>query len=94
MGFFSSPANLNKITPPSLAFKIRHHHENQKMYAGQLITYTIRPFWNISYEWVTEITAVQKLVYTKSAKSMFIMPISLVFYVKSALSIVFFLAKV
>jgi ligand-binding SRPBCC domain-containing protein len=42
--FFSSPANLNKITPPSLAFKIRHHHENQKMYAGQLIAYTIRPF--------------------------------------------------
>lgn len=61
--FFSSPANLSKITPPSLAFKIKHQHENQKMYAGQLTTYTIRPFWNINYEWVTEITAVQKLVY-------------------------------
>lgn len=61
--FFSSPSNLEKITPPALAFKIQHHHENKKMYPGQLISYTVQPLWNIRWEWVTEITAVQRPVY-------------------------------
>lgn len=58
--FFSSPANLEKITPPTLALKITDHHENKPMYAGQILTYTVSPLWNINLEWVTEITAVEK----------------------------------
>ncbi len=61
--FFSSPANLNKITPSTLAFKITHCHESKKMYAGQLIAYTLSPLWHVRLNWVTEITAVQKPYY-------------------------------
>lgn len=61
--FFSSPANLEKITPKSLGLKIKHHHSEKKMYAGQIIAYSVKPLWNISMEWITEITAVQKHAY-------------------------------
>jgi ligand-binding SRPBCC domain-containing protein len=61
--FFSSPINLEKITPERLALKIKHHHGDKKMYPGQIIVYSVRPFWNISMEWVTEIVAVQEQVY-------------------------------
>lgn len=58
--FFSSPANLEKITPKSLGLKIQHHQCEKKIYAGQIIAYSVKPLWNISMEWITEITAVQK----------------------------------
>lgn len=61
--FFSSPENLEKITPESLGLKIKHHHSGRKMYAGQIIAYTVKPLWNISMEWITEITAVQEPAY-------------------------------
>lgn len=61
--FFSSPSNLAKITPTDLNFQIIHHHESKKMYAGQLISYTIQPLWKIKLEWVTEIIAVEKPLY-------------------------------
>ena len=61
--FFSSPSNLEKITPKSLGMKIKHLDPNIKMYPGQLITYTIKPLWNLSMEWVTEIVAVQEPTY-------------------------------
>lgn len=61
--FFSSPSNLEKITPQSLAFSIKHHHENKTMYLGQILSYTIQPLWNIKVEWVTEIIAMQKPSY-------------------------------
>lgn len=53
--FFSSPGNLNEITPPELQFEIRSGAE-EKMYAGQVITYRIKPMFNIPMTWVTEIT--------------------------------------
>lgn len=58
--FFSSPANLEKITPSELGLKIQNGNEVKKMYAGQIITYTVQPIWKINFEWVTEITAVQE----------------------------------
>jgi ligand-binding SRPBCC domain-containing protein len=56
--FFSSPANLKKITPQELDFKILDDFKNEKMYAGQLINYIVRPILGIPMRWTTEITHV------------------------------------
>lgn len=61
--FFSLPSNLKILTPEHLDFEIKNDHENRKMYAGQIIAYTIRPLWNLPLEWVTEITQVQEPYY-------------------------------
>lgn len=55
--FFSNPHNLSRITPPDLDFVITSAPESG-MYAGQIITYTIRPLFGIRKRWVTEITHV------------------------------------
>lgn len=60
--FFSTPLNLQTITPKYLGFKIIHPKEYSKMYAGQIIAYTIHLF-GIPLEWVTEITHVQQPSY-------------------------------
>lgn len=57
--FFSAPQNLKEITPPYLQFETLYPTEPEKMYAGQIITYTIRPVWNFKLFWMTEITHVQ-----------------------------------
>ncbi len=57
--FFSNPANLQAITPADLQFKIVSKHHGSKMYAGQIIEYTVRPILNIPLYWMTEITQVQ-----------------------------------
>lgn len=56
--FFSSPKNLAEITPDKMGFVIQSGLSD-KMYAGQLITYTVRPLLGIPMTWVTEITHVQ-----------------------------------
>lgn len=56
--FFSSPANLAAITPSSMQFAIRSVHHGEKMYAGQIIEYTVRPVLGIPLYWMTEITHV------------------------------------
>lgn len=56
-GFFSDPNNLRAITPDNLSFEMVTAKEN-KMYAGQMIAYRVRPLFNIPMEWVTEITHV------------------------------------
>jgi ligand-binding SRPBCC domain-containing protein len=61
--FFSSPTNLKSLTPSHLGFEIKNDLENTKMYAGQIIVYTIRPLWNIPLKWVTEITHAQEPYY-------------------------------
>lgn len=58
--FFSSPSNLEKITPKSMSFKINHHHENKKMFSGQIISYSFRPIWFLKLEWVTEIIVAEE----------------------------------
>ena len=61
--FFSSPANLKEITPDNLGFNIVSKHHGDKMYAGQIIEYTVRPVLNIPLYWMTEITHVEPLKY-------------------------------
>ena len=53
--FFSSPANLSKITPAEMRFQILEGTE-KKTYAGQIIRYTVRPLLGIPIGWTTEIT--------------------------------------
>lgn len=61
--FFSNPANLQKITPPTMGFNIISSFHGTSMYPGQLIEYTVRPLLGIPLYWMTEITHVQELDY-------------------------------
>ena len=61
--FFSNPANLQKITPANMGFKTISVHRGEKMYAGQIIEYTIKPVLGINLYWMTEITQVQDQEY-------------------------------
>jgi ligand-binding SRPBCC domain-containing protein len=56
--FFSSPKNLATITPDHLGFKITSTDVREKMYPGQIITYTVKPVLGIPLPWMTEITHV------------------------------------
>ncbi len=56
--FISDPQNLAVITPDSMGFKTLSGDE-RKMFAGQIIHYTITPLLGIKLQWVTEITHVQ-----------------------------------
>lgn len=61
--FFSSPANLAKITPSEMGFKILHISKGpngEKMYQGQFIRYKVNVLPFISVHWVTEITHVNE----------------------------------
>lgn len=57
--FISSPANLQKITPPSMGFEITSGDLPEKMYEGMIISYRVRPLLRIPTTWVTEITQIQ-----------------------------------
>lgn len=57
--YFSSPENLEKITPPSMGFKITSKVD-KKAYEGQIITYKVSPVPFIKTNWVTEITKVKE----------------------------------
>jgi len=58
--FFSTPGNLNDITPPMLHFQILSG-DDQPMREGQTITYRIRILPLIHVKWVTEIKSVVTL---------------------------------
>lgn len=58
--FFSSPANLQTITPPYMGFTIISQHHGDKMYPGQIIEYKVTPVLGIPLYWMTEITHVQE----------------------------------
>lgn len=57
--FFSSPANLDEITPADLGFKILYQ-PGQKMYEGQIIEYRVKLAPGIWVPWVTEIKSVKE----------------------------------
>ncbi len=57
--FFSSPKNLQKITPPGMGFQILSGGEG-KMYPGHIISYKVKPVAGIPVLWVTEITHVEE----------------------------------
>ncbi len=61
--YFSSPANLQKITPEEMGFKIISKHHGAKMYPGQVIEYEVSPVLGIPIYWMTEITHVQDQQY-------------------------------
>jgi len=56
--FFSDPANLKDITPPSLSFKVTGKHAGDMIYPGQVIEYKVSPILGIPLYWMTEITHV------------------------------------
>lgn len=56
--FFSSPKNLQKITPEKMKFIITCDLP-EKAYAGQIITYKVSPLLGIPINWMTEITNVE-----------------------------------
>lgn len=58
--FFSTPGNLKKITPEKMGFVV--HSDPAfltSIYAGQIITYTVKPLLGIPLFWMTEITHVE-----------------------------------
>ena len=57
--YFSNPSNLAKITPESMGFKTTSEEANN-MFAGQIISYMVKPMFNIKTNWVTEITHVNE----------------------------------
>ena len=57
--FFSRAQNLQKITPLHLKFKILTRLEDRNVTKGQVIQYTVRPFFNIPLRWTTIITEVR-----------------------------------
>nr|WP_320050026.1 SRPBCC family protein [uncultured Desulfuromonas sp.] len=57
--FFSNPANLEKITPAWLNFKVRSELP-PKMYAGLIVQYFVHPVARIPVPWTTEITHVDE----------------------------------
>jgi len=57
--FFADPANLARITPPNLGFEVTSPLP-ERMYAGMVVTYRVRPFGNLRVPWVTEITQVRE----------------------------------
>jgi ligand-binding SRPBCC domain-containing protein len=60
--FFSSPGNLNEITPADMTFHITSEIPDT-MYEGLIITYMVKPLLNIPLNWVTEITHIREHSY-------------------------------
>lgn len=56
--FMASPKNLKRITPEYMTFRIDDPSVAEKMYAGQVINYTVTPLLGIPMKWTTEITHV------------------------------------
>lgn len=61
--FFSSPRNLQKITPPYMKFTVIGDTFSDTMYEGQIIEYKVRPVLGIPLYWMTEITHVKDKVF-------------------------------
>jgi ligand-binding SRPBCC domain-containing protein len=60
--FFSNPANLPIITPPWLAFTLACAVP-ERMHAGMILVYRVRPFPGVYFNWVSEITHAQAPLY-------------------------------
>ena len=56
--FFSDPRNLAKITPPDLDFQVLSTLP-ERIHAGMMIEYRVRPLLRIPVRWLTEITHVE-----------------------------------
>ncbi|HEY0055124.1 MAG TPA: SRPBCC family protein [Pedobacter sp.] len=60
--FFATPKNLNEVTPADLTFQITSPLP-ERMYEGLMITYKIKPMFNIPLNWCTEITHIKDMEY-------------------------------
>jgi ligand-binding SRPBCC domain-containing protein len=60
--FFSSPKNLQRITPDYMGFQIVKCAQVEAIFNGMIIEYTVRPILNIPLRWVTQIADVQPLI--------------------------------
>lgn len=58
--FFSSPNNLSKITPPDMDFTVLSDVDNQEIFEGMIIDYTVSPILNIQMKWRTRINQVDE----------------------------------
>ena len=58
--FFSSPANLAKITPPELGFVVLTKFNGEPIYTGMEIDYIVKPLFSIPLRWKTGITWVME----------------------------------
>jgi len=56
--FFSNPANLSKITPKEMDFKVVSKDLPRHIHDGLLIDYIVRPLAGIPLKWKTQIGAV------------------------------------
>ena len=56
--FFSSANNLAVITPKDMNFTVLTKLENDEIYKGMLIDYTVSPIFKIPMKWQTQITQV------------------------------------
>lgn len=57
-GFFSSPNNLEKITPKDMGFVVLNHFADEPIYVGMQIDYVVSPLFGIPLKWKTLITEV------------------------------------
>lgn len=57
--FFSDPKNLEKICPPEMNFTILEGAD-ERMFAGQIISYKVSVLPMVRLRWVTEITHVKE----------------------------------
>lgn len=61
--FISSPVNLKLIAPPQMGFEIVTQSLPDRMMAGMIIEYRVKPMAGIPTTWVTEITQVRDKEY-------------------------------
>lgn len=61
--FFSDANNLLAVTPPQLNLKVTNEVYGKTVYAGQVMTYTVKPLLGIPLSWMTEITHVEEKKY-------------------------------
>lgn len=57
--FFSDAKNLAVVTPPHLNLKVIQEVYGGSVYAGQVMTYKVKPLLHIPLSWMTEITHVE-----------------------------------
>lgn len=61
--FFSSPENLDNLTPNNMGFEITSQKPVPKMFEGQIIEYKVSPVLNIPLHWKTLISEVKESEY-------------------------------
>ncbi|MDZ7847637.1 MAG: SRPBCC family protein [Owenweeksia sp.] len=57
--FYSNPANLQKLMPPTMAFEMLNPPP-EKMYAGLLLRYRVAPIGGIKLPWTSKITQISE----------------------------------